>query len=348
LQGEWHKLGIVSQVLTLTAEEGRRLDLGDGLLGRRVGGLGTSAAPAIVLHYSGYGYAQRGLCAWLVTALRRLRQGRQGLLGPARVVVVFHELFANGPPWRSAFWLGGLQAGIARELQGLADASWTTTSAHAQWLLANGAAAPNLQVAPVFSNIPEASISTIWAQRDPTLVVFGAAATRRRALQALQRGGLAQRLFRDLGVQALIEVGDGDSGAWRAPGLPHRVVGRLAADEVGALLQASRWGLIAYPRHLLAKSSVFAAYAVQGCLPINLDASGHDADGLCQGREYVGWPLGAGLRAKVGTAPRPVAPDGPAMTAGLHRWYQPHRLQHQAQSLAKMALPGFDASRGLL
>jgi hypothetical protein len=76
------------------------------------------AKPAhVILHYVNYGYQKRGLPFWLGPILHRLRETFGG-----RLVVIFHELFATGPPWKSEFWLQPLQKKIARDVARLADA----------------------------------------------------------------------------------------------------------------------------------------------------------------------------------------------------------------------------------
>src|SRR2546423_1490776 len=70
----------------------------------------------LILHYVNYGYQRRGLPFSLVSALRQLRQRCSG-----RLLVIFHELFASGPPWKSEFWLEPLQKKIARDVAQLAD-----------------------------------------------------------------------------------------------------------------------------------------------------------------------------------------------------------------------------------
>ena len=69
-------------------------------------------ARAVVLHFSGYGYQKRGVPLWLVQGLQiwSRRAGRVPLL------TIFHELYATGRPWQSAFWLSPLQKQIARSI----------------------------------------------------------------------------------------------------------------------------------------------------------------------------------------------------------------------------------------
>src|SRR5262245_52331834 len=71
-------------------------------------GMLRSDATAL-LHYVGYGYADRGCPFWLVQGLEQWR--RRG--GGRRLVTMFHELYAFGPPWRSSFWTMPLQRSIA-------------------------------------------------------------------------------------------------------------------------------------------------------------------------------------------------------------------------------------------
>ena len=65
----------------------------------------------VILHYVNYGYQPRGVPFHLRDFARRLRGKLRG-----RWLTAFHELYAFGPPWRSAFWLRPLQVKIARDL----------------------------------------------------------------------------------------------------------------------------------------------------------------------------------------------------------------------------------------
>jgi hypothetical protein len=56
------------------------------------------ANPIILLHYVGYGYAKRGCPFWLVEGLKSCKKKMPQM----RLVTMFHELYAFGPPWTSA------------------------------------------------------------------------------------------------------------------------------------------------------------------------------------------------------------------------------------------------------
>src|SRR5213075_985280 len=67
---------------------------------------GLDSAPAelarvhehAILHYVNYGYQARGIPFRLRAFVKQLRLGLRG-----GWVTTFHELYASGPPWKSAF-----------------------------------------------------------------------------------------------------------------------------------------------------------------------------------------------------------------------------------------------------
>ncbi len=326
LASQWDEAGTPSHVLPMSkalARE-RSLDARVGDCCRASGRAELGDACTVVLHFSGYGYAQRGLCFWLLNELEAMRRRRAASL---HLVVVFHELFATGPPWRSAFWVSNAQAWIARRLARLADVMWTNTAAHARWL--GGAASPGtpLHSRPVFSNVGEPPRTPLLAERAPRAVVFGSAPTRQRAFAALQ--GHEQAL-KNMGIEELIEAGSGEACHGQGP-IPCRHAGRLAPNELGQLLLSSRFGLVDYEAHGLAKSGVFAAYAAHGCIAVNTSRITSNDDGLQPGLDY-----------RVLPDPISAAVPSPAqqqeMADRLFRWYQRHRLEHQAREL--LALTG--------
>ena len=70
----------------------------------------------VLLQYVNYGYQKRGVPFRLLKILRQLQSQHRG-----KLLTVFHELYASGPPWRSEFWLQPLQIHIARSLARLSD-----------------------------------------------------------------------------------------------------------------------------------------------------------------------------------------------------------------------------------
>ena len=317
LQAAWAAQGLPSALI----DHDRARRRTEPLAGR----LQALGARRLLVHFSGYGYHPRGLSGWLADELQAVRALPGG--GP-RVLSFFHELFAEGaPPWRSAFWLAPAQARAAARLARLSDVVVTNAERHAAWLRRHHA-----QVAvprPVFSNVGEPVAPAPAEGRAPLLVVFGGEGTRRRALALLQRHAETLRAW---GLQEVVEVGSG--APWAGPPLPlaHRFAGRLGEAELAALLARAAWGLIAYPSDLLAKSSVYAAYAAHGCVVLNAEPPRGDADGLQAGRHYLALEQGPG--AAPGAARRQ------ALAEANRAWYEGHAIAPQAAALRALLESG--------
>lgn len=327
LQAQWANTGNISMLLPVDRAGVRRRPLFEQIEGALSTLAERSAWHAVVLHYSGYGYHPRGLCGWLLREVQALRAQQPRF----RLVVVYHELFASGPPWRSAFWLSRVQASLAARLARQADALWTNTEHHARWL--QHAAAVEVHCTPVFSNVGEPEPAVPPRTRAPRAVVFGAPSTRRRALQGLQP---FHATLRRLGVEELVEVGSGAAAAsdpaFERLGatLPCRHAGLLNVPALRELLLSSRFGVIDYCADLLGKSGVFAAYAAHGCVVLDTNPLGRDSDGLRRGVDYV--DLQALSAATVNDAS-----CHDAMANNLARWYAGHTLDKQAQALWSLA-----------
>jgi hypothetical protein len=330
----WRKVGVDSAVLKLKQDDLRACTLSE-----RLRPPGDARRCVVVLHFSGYGYAPRGLCGWLVDAVQ---DARRSMDDGVRLLTVFHELHASGPPWRSAFWTSGLQARIAARLAALSDALWTNSTHHGQWLQVHARSGAPVEVAPVFSNVGEAGPRVAPQDREPALLVFGGASTRQRALDRLR--GQGQRL-RELGVERLVEVGAGPP-CRVPPGLPGcERHGRLSLPELQDRLARLRFGLIDYPARHLGKSSVFAGYASHGCVALNTCTDTEPADGLWPGTHYLGL---AGARDGAGPARLLATADAAA------RWYHDHRLAVQAARYLRLIVglsasaTGFQSDQGAL
>src|SRR5437764_6310553 len=122
----------------------------------------VNGCDGVVLHYVNYGFQKRGVPTALVSFVKRLR----GDCGAA-LLVIFHELFATGPPWRSEFWLRPLQKKFARDLARTADARLASCESTRRQL---NALCPNLSavVQPVASTCGDPTLdSSHLRDRDP-------------------------------------------------------------------------------------------------------------------------------------------------------------------------------------
>lgn len=323
LQQAWAAQGRNTEVLAFSEPLAR-----EASLAARLVQFAGSGPCTLLLHFSGYGFHPRGLCQWLV---RELEDARSVMGARLRIVTMFHELFASGPPWGSAFWLTGVQAAIAARVARISDAVWTNSQHHAQWLKQKVRAGTHVHMRPVFSTIGEPQDVPATALRQRQLVVFGSASTRARALKGLARH--AARL-RARGITEVLEVGSGvgsdSAAAWDHAVLPHRHLGRLDEKPLRQLLETSMYALIDYPSVHLGKSTVFAAYAVHGCVVLNTAPRGPDVDGLQAGLHHhtLGQP-----DTRWWAEPQ-------AMADAARQWYAPHPISVQAREFAGLcALP---------
>jgi hypothetical protein len=281
---------------------------------------GALSGELLCLHFSGYGFQKRGVPTWLVQTIRDVRPRFQ------RVGIVFHELFASGPPWGSAFWLTGAQKRIARDLLMLADFWVTSREESARWLLNRRSQVVPHRVLPIFSSVGEPG--SIDTPRQSKLIVFGSAGVRLNVYQwsngevfrCAQRHGLQ---VHDIGPpfeqQAALAARLAEEGVV--------VHGKLPADQVSAALADARYGALAYPVDYVAKSSVFAAYCAHGVCPILLSRGYETHDGLIADRHYA-----SGFGTVDEKTIRPARIGREART-----WYEPHRTSEHLAAFRALA-----------
>lgn len=245
----------------------------------------------VLVHYANYAYQRRGCPERLVAGLEAFR--RPG----GRLVTVFHEVYAGGPPWRSSFWLGPRQRRLAARTARASDRIVTTLELYADLVrrLAPGA---EINVAPVFSTVGEPPQVPAFRDRPKTLAVFGGAGARRRAWETHRADLLAA--CRALEIEEVVDVGPPTGlPALKLDGLSVRVLGTLPEEEVSRVLLGARAGFLAYPPAFLPKSTVYAAYCAHGLLPIS--------------------------------AARAVPGDPGAAAAAARAWYLEHSLARQGE-----------------
>jgi hypothetical protein len=282
-------------------------------LGELAGAQGGQA-PAVVLHYVNYGYQKRGCPTWLIRGLGRWR----GAHPEARLVTVFHEVWALGPPWRSSFWVFPVQWALARRALALSDSAITSLACYVGRLGGDGAAR-KVTVMPVFSTVGEPRSVARLAGRDKAVVVFGGAGTRDRAYSLYRRQ--LEACCTRLEAEVVFDVGPSlDSLPERVACARVQPLGMRAPGEVSTLLSRCLAGFAAYPPHLLGKSTVFAAYAAHGVLPVIAWNWTADGDEVRRGVHY--WcskdPLGRD------TSPQAIASEATA-------WYDGHTVAVHAE-----------------
>lgn len=258
-----------------------------------------------LLHLSGYGYAKRGAPLWLLNKLEADR-GNIKTLG-----VYFHELYAFGPPWRSAFWLSPVQRFIARRIAEISDFWMTNREDSAQWLCRFAEGTPHA-VLPVFSNVGEMPVYS--PKRAPKIVVFGGAALRAATYRAA--GEALFKWVRSQGFE-LHDIGPAMNeplitGALKQVGAI--VHGQLASEEADPILSDASFGVVKYQVEEAAKSGVLAAYCAHGICPVLISDNNATSNGLVANKHYL-----AGI---------PLARVNEKMAADIGNaaweWYLPH------------------------
>jgi hypothetical protein len=269
----------------------------------------------VLLHYANYGYQRRGCPGWLIDGLARWKSARPA----GRLVTVFHEVHASGPPWRSSFWLRPRQRRLAARLLRLSDAAATSLELYAG-ILRRWRPEASIAVSPVFSTVGEPAGVPPLGARPRRLVVFGGPGARRRAWGEL-RGDLAAAC-RTLGIEELVDVGPAAGAPARLDGLPVHELGVLSAAEVGARLLDGIAGFAAYPSRFLGKSTAFAAYCAHGLLPVCAWNGGTRRPGA---ETPPHWNP---------RRPAPADPEGLARAAAS--WYAGHALERQAATFREL------------
>ncbi len=214
----------------------------------------------MLLHYASYGYEPRGCPSWLVDGLAKWQAGSHG-----RLVTIFHEIHATGPPWRSSFWLSPLQRRLAASLARLSDGLATSMQLYRN-ILRPWVPGKEIAVLPVFSTVGEPPAAPPLTERARRLVVFGGPGARARAYRELRP--MIESASRDLGIEEICDVGPDDGPQAPDLSVPVRRLGPLPEAEVSALLLGSVAGFVAYPAPFLPKSTIFAAYCAHRMLPI--------------------------------------------------------------------------------
>jgi hypothetical protein len=284
--------------------------------------LQNSSSAIVLLHYVGYGYAKRGCPKWLIEGL----EGWKAKNPEARLVTMFHEVYASGPFWTSAFWLSSLQRNLATRLAKLSDRVLTSKQLYADLLHElNPSNCAQIPVMPVFSTVGEPTQVLPLAKRTPQLVVFGGRASRLRVYQ--DSTDILIKTCQTLGIKKVLDIGP-PTGLNLSFIQEVSVVerGALPVAEISHILSHSLAGFLTYPPDFLAKSTIFAAYCAHGVFSINSAKKSKPADGIEAGKHY--WsPDMPNTALKDLTAMQAIA--GSAYT-----WYQTHNLRVHAKTFA--------------
>lgn len=275
----------------------------------------------VILHYVGYGYQHRGMPIWINRALRRWKaESRQ-----RRLLVVFHELWASGPPWRSEFYTGPVQRLLCGNLHLLADAS--LVSVPVNWRRLEAIRSGSTVFRPIPSafptNRPEGSGRAGGDLLN--LVAFGQEASRVQSLRThlkllkvLHQGGRLGRI-RIVGKNARLDGSDTRLLAEFLPVDKIEVFPDVTPEMGAALLRDSDIFLSFYPSAFICKSSALMAALGNGCVPLITEA--REAEPLAEGRELLACD---GTDGGIQSLLRILSTDGALdrLSQAGRRWYE--------------------------
>src|SRR5262249_32062537 len=218
-----------------------------------------------------------------------------------------------------------LQKQIARSILNLSSATITTTDLYRKRLLEwRDGDASKIMAMPVFSGVGEPGCGSAPCARTAAAVVFGLTGVEDYIFGAYRSE--IERIISALGIEKIFDVGPRFSPIPRSlAGAPVISKGVLPQSAVSELLERARFGFVAYPLDFIGKSSVFAAYAAHGVVPIVLSDRQGTFDGLQPSQHFLD---GLRLGTRVG------AEDLGSIQHKLFTWYTSHSLKVQAELLA--------------
>lgn len=287
----------------------------------------------VILHYVNYGYQARGIPFGLVPLMSDLRQACRG-----RLLTIFHELYASGPPWKSAFWLRPLQKRIARSLAQLSDVCVVSSEAMLRDL---ERLASNVRgiVHPVLSNFGEPALSAgQFLQRDPhRWAICGGTALIERSLKSFRE--IMSRIPEGIAPRHLSVFGGNDNSTVRSLlldwGIQTDYQPQIGSADASSILSASSFLWLDYfdrpdvPMEFVLKSTAFAAACAHGVVPI----FPHRGSEISIESDRLPGPF---FVAANSLSELPLADSRPEFAERFYGWYQRHASSnHLARGIAR-------------
>jgi hypothetical protein len=283
----------------------------------------------VILHYANYGYQSRGVPLKLRRFSGRLRKNLRG-----RWITTFHELYASGPPWRSAFWLRPWQVKIAQDLVDLSDLCFVSNEAIRDAIIRHDAGKP-LRLLPVMSNFGEPELHDFRGRPRTRWAICGGDALLARSLRSLRAvistipgnyfpteieiiGGRQGERVREL-VQTLRNV---------MPDVSFNFHPEITAVGASQILAQCSFGWLDYYGSgkawpgMIFKSSSFAAFCAHGVIPV---LSHEEATLALDGDELPGPHFITGSRVKLPKIERLSETRG-----RFYDWYHKHASSERA------------------
>ncbi len=291
----------------------------------------------VILHYANYGYQPRGVPFDLLHCARELHRRLRG-----RWITTFHEIYASGPPWRSAFWLRPFQVKIARDLVDLSSCCVVSNEIIKREIVRHDRGKP-VHVVPVTSNFGEPPLSALSAKSLHRWAICGGTALIERSLRTFAR---IQRFIPPEYFPEQMEI----IGGAATEGIRHELRGlqesmpnvsfrhhaQVTVETASPLLAACTFGWLDYfgmgkpwPG-MIFKSGSFAALCAHGIVPI----LAHDERFLSAGAEALPGPFFCTVNSVRFPEPGQVI----EIQWALHGWYDRNTSSTRTAALYAEAL----------
>ncbi len=283
----------------------------------------TTGSSSVLLQLSAYGYALRGCPFWLLQGLKQWRTKQPN----SRLVTMFHESYAFGPPWKSAFWLSPAQRMVVAGIARLSDVAVTNIQQHRERLERfDPSKLEKIAVLAVPSNVGEPLAPDALNARSKDMIVFGLPGSRdqmyKTEMPALQRA--CQRF----GIGEVHDVGASFNGIPdRVGDIQVRRHGLMSVADLSALLSHCTVGFAHHYPGYMAKSGVFASYCAHRLVPVTAGDGRSEADGIERGTHYYSADGRADSALTMADAQR--------IADAAWEWYQGHRLQAHAREFVR-------------
>ncbi len=285
-----------------------------------------------LLHYVNYGFQKRGIPFRLLSILHELRRQHHG-----KLVTIFHELYASGPPWTSAFWLQPLQIHLAKSVGRLSDAC-IVSSDNFRFELKRIVPDTHLELHPVPSGLGEPSLSPNQiTDRDPhQWAIWGGTALVERSLRSFRQ--LLPSIPDSIAPRKLFVLGGFDNPVTRTLVVDLAVESdyrpRIAAADASEILKTCSFAWFNYfhrpdvETSVILKSSAFAAACAHAVIPV----FPHRGSPISVDGDRLPGPF----FVEPDRAEIPDAQARPKIAADIYAWYQRHASsEHLVQGIAK-------------
>lgn len=220
----------------------------------------------IILHFSGYGYASRGLCFNLIKSLEKWKQ----ISISRKLITIFHEIYATGPIYRMSFWTSLAQKYLAKKLLKLSNVA-IVTSKHNHTILSSFDKKKKIIYSNVFSNIGELKKNRKLQNRKNIAIIFGS--THQKGIlynDILVNKNQYENILNKMSIKKIIDIGPKIEISKKIKFINIKRIGVKSKNYISFLLRNSKAGIVFYPESYMATSGIVAAYASHGLVIINL------------------------------------------------------------------------------